>query len=178
MQCCSKKLTGNKITIQYNLPVINLNHLKQMTTDTGIIQFSKINQPDIESGYTLDDNARALIAMCMHFKLTGDEKDLDYIQKYLSFIKHCQQPDGDFLNYVDKDNKFTGQNKTVNLDDANGRAVWALGYLISLTGLLPDEIISEAITIIQKSLPRIKNNAFYKGNGFCYKRVVLLSIAS
>ena len=150
-----EKMTCSKIAIRYNLPAINLNHLKQMTTHTGIIQFSKINQPDIDSGYTLDDNARALIAMCMHYKLTGDEKDLDYIQKYFRFIKHCQQPDGDFLNYVDKDNKFTDQNKTVNLDDANGRAVWALGYVISLMGLLPYEIISEAITIIEKSLLRI-----------------------
>ncbi len=46
--------------------MINLNHLKQLTTDTGIIQFSKINQPDLCSGYTLDDNARALVAFSMH----------------------------------------------------------------------------------------------------------------
>ncbi len=42
-----EKIAGDKMTIQYNLPAINLNHLKQMTTDTGIIQFSKINQPDL-----------------------------------------------------------------------------------------------------------------------------------
>ena len=48
-----------------------------MTTDFGIIQFSKINQPDILSGYTLDDNARALIATCMHYELTGDEADAE-----------------------------------------------------------------------------------------------------
>ncbi|MBN1416814.1 MAG: glycosyltransferase [Bacteroidales bacterium] len=150
-----EKMSGGKITIRYNLPAINLNHLKQMTTGTGIIQFSKINQPDIGSGYTLDDNARALIAMCMYFKLTGDEKCVHYIRKYLSFIKRCLQPAGDFLNYVDKDNKFTGQNKAVNLDDANGRAVWALGYAVSLMGLLPYEIVSEAMTSIEKSLLRI-----------------------
>ncbi|MBU4222092.1 MAG: glycosyltransferase, partial [Euryarchaeota archaeon] len=57
-----KKIACNKITVRYNLPAINLNHLKQMTTNIGIIQFSKINQPDITSGYTLDDNARALVA--------------------------------------------------------------------------------------------------------------------
>jgi len=50
------KIAGDKITVQYNLPAINLKHLKQMTTNTGIIQFSKINQPDISTGYTLDDN--------------------------------------------------------------------------------------------------------------------------
>ena len=152
-----EKIAGDKITLQYSLPAINLNHLKHMTTNTGIIQFSKINQPDIKSGYTLDDNARALVATCMYFQLTGNKKSVFIfdIKKYLSFIKLCLQPAGDFLNYVDKDNKFTDQNKTVNLDDANGRAVWALGYLVSLIGLLPGEIISEAETIMAKSLLRI-----------------------
>jgi glycosyltransferase involved in cell wall biosynthesis len=144
-----------KVKLQYNLPAIDLNHLKHMTTTTGIIQFSKINQPDICSGYTLDDNARALVAMCMHYKLTGDEESIFFIDKYLSFIKLCMQPEGDFLNYIDKDNKFTDQNNTVNLDDANGRAVWALGYLVSLIDLLPGEIISEAEKIIDKSLLHI-----------------------
>ncbi|MDP4208207.1 MAG: glycosyltransferase [Bacteroidota bacterium] len=142
---------GGKITIQYNFPSIKLDHLKQMTTKTGIIQFSKINQPDISSGYTLDDNARALVAMCMYFELTGDNEAMYSIQKYFNFIKYCQQPDGDFLNYVDKDLKFTDQNKTTNLDDSNGRAVWALGYLTS-TGKLPREITSEAEIILQKAL--------------------------
>jgi len=126
-----------------------------MTTKIGIIQFSKINQPDISTGYTLDDNARALVAMCMYFKLTGDKKSINEIHKYLHFIKNCQQSGGDFLNYADKDNKFTDQNNDVNLDDSNGRAVWALGYLLSLKGLLPVEIIAEAKTIIDKSLLRI-----------------------
>jgi glycosyltransferase involved in cell wall biosynthesis len=149
------KIAGDKITLQYNLPVIRLDHFKKMTTNVGMIQFSKINQPDISSGYTLDDNARTLVAMCMYFQLTGDEESINDIYKYLSFIKRCLQPAGDFLNYVDKDNKFTGQNKTANLDDANGRAVWALGYVVSLAGLLPAEIITEAETIISKSLVRI-----------------------
>jgi len=147
-----EKITDDKILTQFNLPAINLNHLKQMTTQTGIIQFSKINRPDIKTGYTLDDNARALIATCMYFELTGDKKIISDIKKYLRFIKYCQQPDGDFLNYVDKDLKFTNQNKTVNLDDSNGRAIWALGYLTSLTSLLPGKIISEAETILEKSM--------------------------
>lgn len=150
-----EKIAGDKIKIQYNLPSINLNHIIKMTTDTGIIQFSKINQPDLCSGYTLDDNARAMIAMCKHFILTGDNKSIWYINRYLSFIKRCLQPDGDFLNYVDIENKFTDQNKTVNLDDANGRALWALGYLISEKEFLPERINYEAITIIQKVIPRI-----------------------
>jgi glycosyltransferase involved in cell wall biosynthesis len=149
------KIAGDKVTLQYNLPDISLSHMHKMTTDTGIIQFSKINQPDISSGYTLDDNARALVATCMYFKLTGDKESINYIFKYLSFIKYCQQPTGDFLNYVDQDNRFSDLNTTTNLDDANGRAVWALGYLVSLIDLLPGEIILEAIPILENSLVRI-----------------------
>lgn len=147
-----EKFSGGKITIQFNLPAIKLDHLKQLTTDRGMIQFSKVNQPDITSGYTLDDNARGLIAMCMHYKLTGDENDVSYIRKYLAFIKHCQQPGGNFLNYVDVDGKFTDQNQITNLDDANGRAVWALGYLVSMIGLVPSDIISKAETMMNQSL--------------------------
>ena len=148
-------ITGDKIALRYNLPPINLSHMRLMTTDTGIIQFSKTNQPDIETGYTLDDNARALVASAMHFELTGEKKTILDIHKYLGFLKFCQQPDGDFLNYVDKDLKFTGQNKTVNLDDSNGRAIWAAGYLISIADLLPGEIITEAKKIIDNALLHI-----------------------
>jgi hypothetical protein len=126
-----------------------------MTTDTGIIQFSKVNDPDLSSGYTLDDNARAMIALCQHFVFTGDKKSIWYINRYLSFIKLCLQPDGSFLNYMDIENKFTDQNKAVNLDDANGRALWALGYLISEKESLPERINSLAISIIQKAIPRV-----------------------
>jgi glycosyltransferase involved in cell wall biosynthesis len=145
----------DKIALQYDLPDINMNHLKHMTTQTGMLQFSKINQPDPDSGYTLDDNARALVTMCMHFKLTEDDSDLYYIERYLHFIKHCLQPDGTYLNYLDKNNRFSHQNSLVNLDDATGRAVWALGYLVSLMGLVPWEIISEAIAVFGKSMVRI-----------------------
>jgi glycosyltransferase involved in cell wall biosynthesis len=168
-----KKIAGDKITILYNLPLINLNHLKQMTTDTGIIQFSKINQPDLCSGYTLDDNARALAAMSMHFILTHNNKSIWYINKYLSFIKLCQQPAGDFLNYVNIENTFTDQNNGTNLDDSNGRALWALGYLISEKESLPEEISSEAINIIQKVIHRIETIHSTRAMAFAIKGLYL-----
>ncbi len=146
------KMSDGETHIQYDLPDINLDHLKTMTTGTGIIQFSKINQPDISTGYTLDDNARALVAMCMYFQQTGKEEVVADIQKYFSFIKFCQLPGGRFLNYVDNDLKFTEQNNTVNLDDSNGRALWALGYMISLSNLLPSQLIMEAEEVFKKSL--------------------------
>jgi len=146
-----KELAGGKITIQYNLPEIKLDHLQLMTTDFGMIQFSKVNQPDLSSGYTLDDNARALVALCMHYELTHNGSDLEDIMKYVRFIEFCMQPSGELLNYVDKDHRFTDQNQEVNLDDSNGRTIWALGYVVSLSGMLPSEIISIAETMIEKA---------------------------
>jgi len=149
-------MTGNKIELHYNLPAINLKHIQAMTTDVGIIQFSKINQPDIKSGYTLDDNARALVATCMSFKLSGEKERINEIRKYLDFIKFCQQPNGNFLNYVDKERNFTDQNQEVNLDDSNGRALWSLGYVVSLKDILPKSIIKEAISVFENALPSMK----------------------
>jgi len=166
-----EKILGDKISISYNNPAINMSHLKKMTTDTGMIQFSKINHPDISTGYTLDDNARAMVATCMYFKLTRDEKSLDDIRKYLSFIKFCQQPGGDFLNYVDKDKWFTNQNKEVNLDDSNGRADWALGYLTSLAEILPDDIVSEAVIIMEKSLLHMRTVSSTRSMAFAMKGI-------
>jgi glycosyltransferase involved in cell wall biosynthesis len=164
-----EEIARKKVKLQYNLPEINLEHLKKMTTDTGIIQFSKVNQPDITTGYTVDDNARAMIAMCMYYQFSGDKQCIKSIWKYLNFIKHCQQPSGDFLNYTDQDNRFTDQNDEVNLDDSNGRAVWALGYLLSLAEFLPNEIISEADKIIENTFQRIESMHSTRAMAFSIK---------
>jgi len=147
----------NQLSLHYSLPAINLDHLKKLTTNFGMIQFSKLDQPDIDSGYTLDDNARALIVMCQQYELTRDEEDLKFIRIYLNFIKHCLQPEGYFLNYVDEQKTFTDQNYSTNLADANGRAIWALGYLISLGDLLPEALITDAETIMQNTLLNVNN---------------------
>ncbi|MFZ4457020.1 MAG: glycosyltransferase [Bacteroidales bacterium] len=164
-----EKMSNGKITLKYDLPEINLNHLQKMTTQTGILQFAKINQPDIESGYTLDDNARALIASAMYYKLTKKKSILHEISRYLNFIKFCVQPDGDLLNYVDKEKQFTKQNYETNLDDSNGRALWALGYTVSLTGVLPPEMILQAERLIEKMLTRIESVHSTRSMAFAIK---------
>src|SRR5690606_25461778 len=88
---------SSKISLRYRKPEFNLNHIKKMTTKFGMIQFSKLNKPDRESGYTLDDNARAMLALCQHFEVTRDMADLSMISLYLNFISFCQQGDGRFL---------------------------------------------------------------------------------
>lgn len=164
-----QKITDGSITLSYSLPPVNLNHIKRMTTDFGMIQFAKVNQPDLKSGYTLDDNARALVAMCMHYEWTGDESAIPYIKTYLDFMAHCLRPQGDFLNYVDTDKKFSEQNDETNLDDANGRAVWALGYLVSKKGLLPEALISGAEALFNKALKHIETTHSTRAMAFAIK---------
>jgi glycosyltransferase involved in cell wall biosynthesis len=147
------KSGNNLITIKYSLPDINLNHIQNLTTEFGMIQFSKINKPDIDSGFTLDDNARAMIAVCEHFELSKNLDDLKLITIYLDFIGYCQQSDGSFLNYVNEGKEFTQQNFETNLEDSNGRAIWALGYLISKSKILPKQMFEKAEKIIQKNRP-------------------------
>ncbi len=149
-----QKITKNKIQLRYALPEINLNHFKKLTTPFGMIQFSKINQCDINSGYTLDDNARALVAICQHFELTKNQDDLKYIQLYFDFIKFCFQTNGYFLNYVNEDQKFTKQNSE-NLEDANGRAIWALGYLIAMKSIVPLNLYNDTLITLDLALKNV-----------------------
>lgn len=150
-----EKIAKGTINLQYNYTAIKLDHLKAMTTDVGMIQFSIVNQPDLSSGYTLDDNARALITMAMLYKAKGDSDCLESISKYLNFIEMCQKPKGNFLNYMDKGKHFTSQNAITNLDDSNGRAIWALGYILSLKDILPAEITIKAAMLLEKSIKHI-----------------------
>lgn len=166
-----ESISGEAIKLKYKLPVIKLDHVKRMTDKNGIIQFSKINQPDIKTGYTLDDNARALISMSMYYKLTLDKKHIPEIYKYLRFVKFCQQTEGNFLNYVDRNNNFTNQNETTNLEDSNGRAIWALGYVISLKNTLPESIVSEAVTIFDQAMQNIEKTHSTRSMAFIIKGI-------
>lgn len=147
-----EKIMVNPTVLEYKIPNVNLDHFKKLTTSFGMIQFSKINKPDINSGYTVDDNARAMVAMCQHFELSKDPSDVEYITIYLNFMNHCLQPNGGFLNYVDQEHNFTAQNQKTNLEDSNGRAIWALGYLLSISSILPKKIVDEAQLIFERAI--------------------------
>ena len=149
-----RNVSDEAIPLKYRIPQLNLKHFKNLTTSFGMIQFAVINHPDLSSGYTLDDNARALVAMCQHYEVTNEQSDLEYITIYFNFIKFCLQPQGHFLNYVDIDKKFTKQNDE-NLADANGRAIWALGYLISKGDLLPHEFNESVFETMKLALQNV-----------------------
>lgn len=155
VELAKSSLAKHKVELKYELPKLSLDHIKRLTTKDGMIQFSQISTPDLESGYTLDDNARALIAVAKHYELTGDVDDIALITTYLDFIVFCQQEDGSFLNYVDRDGNFFLKNKDENLEDSNGRAIWALGEFSSYQDLFSEKLINAAKISLGKSLSGI-----------------------
>lgn len=102
--------------------VLNPTHLLNMTDDTGLFQHCRYNIPDRNHGYTLDDNARALIvaARSKHPVL------MSRLPVYLGFVMYCQRPDGLFRNFMGYDRHFL---EASGSDDSQGRTLWALGVL-------------------------------------------------
>ena len=123
-------------------PIIKLNHLQRLTTDFGVLQFSKHSTPDYESGYTLDDNARALITVTSHYNLFKDSFSLDLSEVYLNFIERMQMEDGKF-------NDFLNNKEVKTSEDAFGRVLWALGYIINKSEI--PEMKERAKKIFNKS---------------------------
>lgn len=162
------ELTNRTEDLRFKLPPVKFDHIKELTTDFGILQFSKFSQPDPGSGYTLDDNARALIIMVMYHKYYQDRIALKLANIYLSFIEGMQRDDGWFDNYTDSNRQLTEQNLEVNLEDANGRALWSLGYLIAHRQILPLGLVLRA--------EKCWNSALEKMNDITSPRAIAYAI--
>jgi glycosyltransferase involved in cell wall biosynthesis len=149
------EVTESKEKLRFNFPPIKLDHIKELTTDYGILQFSNFSQPDLSSGYTLDDNARALIDMVMYYNASEDTTALDLARIYLNFIAEIQREDGMFDNYKDFNRQLTKQNELVNLEDSNGRALWSLGFTLSHQEKLPLDLVEKAQKAWDKAVVHI-----------------------
>ncbi len=152
----------------YRIPKVSLLHIEHMTTDRGIIQFSDIDIADISTGYTLDDNSRALIALTNHYELLKESFDLRLINIYLDFIIYCQKSDGSFINYIEEDGSINIQNNLENLEDASGRAVWALGYFLS-RNIFERLMLDKAEKCFLKELRNIEHIQFPRSMAFIIK---------
>jgi hypothetical protein len=87
-----------------------------MTDEIGMLQFSQDGHPDNRSGYTLDDNARALLVSLFR----GDE-GYPSACRYMNFLGQAQRPDGTWSNLL-KDGKYSS---TFDSEDSIGRAIMA-----------------------------------------------------
>jgi glycosyltransferase involved in cell wall biosynthesis len=109
------------------IPKFNLDHIKRLTDDTGIVQHAKYGIPNLKEGYCLDDNARALLMALMSYRRNKDEYALECIRIYLSYIQYMQTENGYFRNFLSFSRMFLDEKGS---EDSFGRTIWALGYLI------------------------------------------------
>ncbi len=133
-----------RLHLHYKIPPVNISYLNRMTTDIGIVQYSKVDNPDLFSGYRLYDNALALIAVVDHYIQTKEPADISLLETYLSFFKRCQRSNGMFINYLDNDGMMHIRNNLENLEESNGLAIWALGYFLSKKEYLNDTLVARA----------------------------------
>ena len=118
-----------KSLMRMSLPDRRLDHMLAMTDGTGILQHACYSTPDRNHGYCTDDNARAMIVAAMAWSLFQDEEASEHLQTYLSFLHYAQMPEtGRFRNFMSYDRKWLESDGS---DDCQGRAIWALGYLIA-----------------------------------------------
>ncbi len=136
---------------QRKLPPIKLEHLAKLTDNFGIIQFAKLTEPDLSSGYTLDDNARALVVTTLHYKKFKTNSALKLASIYLNFLYRVAKPDGHFHNYVNANRVIDEQkNLQENLEDANARGLYALAQ-VSITKQIPKRFRKQAHSLFEQS---------------------------
>jgi hypothetical protein len=108
---------------------LKLDHLAKMLTDIGVWQHGKGRIPDKRHGYSIDDEARALIVALKYIEV-GFEVDLckrvaDICFRFLENAAVTEGPDaGRFHNFCDQHGKWLD---SVGSDDSFGRTMWALG---------------------------------------------------
>lgn len=139
-------------TEEDKLPEIKLDHLKRLTDNFGIFHFAKYSKPEKRYGYSLDDNARALIVASHFYELKPQLEVLKLIETYLTFMKSVQNSSGHFANVVSYQKKRDGTSD----EDVQGRAIWALGYTSSNLSL-PEEIRAQADAMFHKALTPLPN---------------------
>lgn len=106
------------------LPPPSFAHLLRLSDDTGLLEHARLLTPRREHGYTTDDVARGLIAVCREKTLSPELVRLAHI--YLAFLEHARQPGGGYHNRLSYDRRWSDVSGS---EDAHGRALWALGVV-------------------------------------------------
>lgn len=104
------------------LPSPRLAHLRRLTDETGVVQHALGALPDRRTGYTTDDNARALTAVLRSARLAPAD-GLDLAERYLAFLAYAQEPDGGFHNAFSYARRPLRETRS---EDCQGRALQAL----------------------------------------------------
>jgi hypothetical protein len=141
---------------------VSLSHLKRMTDCFGLIQHANYSVPDLRTGYTTDDNARALVVALKHHRLYGDELSRTLAYRYLAFLMYAQTPEGRFHNFVSYDRRPAD---LLGSEDAFGRAFWALAQV--LVDPVEPDLADPAERMLHEALPWIERLEHPRSRAYC-----------
>jgi len=141
---------------------LSLDHLQRLTDCFGIVQHARHSIPDYRTGYTTDDNARALVVVVKHHRAHGDDLSRKLAARYLAFLMFARKPDGRFHNLIGFERKPLDE---VASEDCFGRAMWSLAWVL----LAPPEpgLIGPAEQMLHEALPWIPRLEHPRGRAFC-----------
>jgi hypothetical protein len=129
---------------------ISLDHLDRMTDPTGLIQHAIYSVPRRESGYTIDDNARALRLCTRLWCKSPSKRMLNRVTKYLSLLEYARRPGGGFHNLLSYQRHWLD---TDGDGDCQGQAVRALAEVLGSS--LPDAYRVLSLELIEAVLPTL-----------------------
>ena len=129
---------------------VPLDHLDRLTDSTGLIQHAIYSIPRRESGYTTDDNARALRLCTRLWCQRADSLMLSRVTKYLSYLEHARRPGGGFHNFLSYQRQWLDAE---GCGDCQGQAVLALAEVLGSS--LPDDYRILARELIDAVLPTL-----------------------
>jgi hypothetical protein len=127
-----------------------LDHLDRMTDSTGLIQHAIYSIPRRESGYTADDNARALRLCVRLWDRHPEPRMLDRLTVYLGFLEHARGVGRGFHNFLGYDRHWLDSE---GCGDSQGQTVRALAEV--LASRLPDGYRALARELIETALPTL-----------------------
>jgi hypothetical protein len=123
-------------------PSVNINFLRLLTDNTGILQHSKFCIPNRKEGYTTDDNARALIVASRSYMASKDVEMQRLANLYLSFLLYMQRNDGRLHNFLGYDRKILDQ---VGSEECMGQTLWACGTCVNTSLNLDETLLAKEI---------------------------------
>ncbi len=138
---------------EVELPEINLDHLRALTDDCGIIQHARGTLPDRDHGYCVDDNARALIVALIAADYAKEQSTLTWLtNRYLAFLVHAFNEDtGRFRNFMSYDR---GWLEEVGSEDSHGRSLWAVAEAVARCQTRGQ--LTPAINLIHRAMPVVE----------------------
>ena len=142
------------------LPVVNFDHLRHLTRNLmvsghpvrvvalyanapGYAPTGSPARDGFEGVACVDDAARAAVLYLRAYEASGDTRDRDEALGLLAFVMAMQQPNGEFVNFVDaagRPNRRAASSRP-SMSYWAARGIWALGESVRVLGVRDPALI-------------------------------------